>query len=265
MSTWDIATRRPTQSPVRRLLGYDERTPGPLRRRELPGPKVVCIIELGPPLGVFEHGRDTPSRFSGGFVAGVDDRSTLTTHDGWQRGIQIDLSPMAVRDLFGVSMHELARSVVGLDALLPPALRSLPEELEGLRTWDARFDRVERWLAGRLGDRDGDRRVAWALARIDDSGGNTDIGSLCGQLGLSRAHLARLFREHVGVTPKLYARLVRFERLTARLAGDKEALAPLAAELGYFDQAHLARDVRAFAEMTATELAAHVAGGPLAM
>ncbi|MEQ8274051.1 MAG: helix-turn-helix domain-containing protein [Deltaproteobacteria bacterium] len=265
MSTWDIATRRPTRSPVRRLLGYDERTPGPLCRRELPGPKVVCIIELGPPLGVFEHGRPEPSRFRGGFVAGVDDRSTLTAHDGWQRGIQIDLSPMAVRDLFGVAMHELTRTIVDLDALLPAKLRSLPEELQGLPSWEARFDRVERWLAGRLSVRAADPRVVCALACIEDTGGNVDVAALCGQLGVSRAHLARLFREHVGVTPKLYARLVRFDRLTTRLAGGTEALAPLAADLGYYDQAHLARDVRAFAQMTPTELGAHVAGGPLAM
>ena len=137
------------------------------------------------------------------FVAGVDDRPTLTTHDGWQRGIQIDLSPMAVRALFGVSMHALTKAVVGLDDLLPTRLRSLPEQLQHLDTWDARFDRVERWLADGLGDlglverdeaadRFTDRRVykvAWKGRRKDKLLGSLTLRRIVEELkrGAQRA------------------------------------------------------------------------------
>ncbi len=263
--TWEVATRRPAHTPhIARLMGYDERTRGPSERREIPGARVALIVELGPPLGIYEHGQTTPSHFAGGFVAGLDDAPSLTTHDGWQRGVQIDLTPPAVRRLFGVSMEELARRVTPLNDLLRPEDRSLPERLASLGTWGARLDTVERWLEGRIvRGAPVDRRVAWALDAIEASGGNLAIATIQETLQLSRPHLARLFREHVGVTPKLYARLVRFERLTKRVTHDaRPDWATLATELGYFDQSHLVRDVRAFAEATPTELVAQLNGGP---
>ncbi|HJL17399.1 MAG TPA: AraC family transcriptional regulator [Sandaracinaceae bacterium LLY-WYZ-13_1] len=263
---WEVATRRPQGSlapHVRRLQGYDERTDGILRRRELPGPRVVAIVELGPPLKI--HGREgaAPSRFRGGFVAGIDAASTLTEHDGWQRGVQIDLSPTSARRLFGVSMHELAHRVTPLEDLLRPEHRTLPEALADAPTWTARMDRAERWVAAEVsrGPRP-DRRVAHAVACIDARGGDLDIGALQRAVGVSRKHLVALFREHVGVPPKVYARLVRLERLVERVRDGGEGWASLAAELGFSDQPHLAREVRALTGMTPTALASLLRATP---
>lgn len=267
---WENATRpvparlRPH---VRRLQGYDERAPGPVVRPELPTSSVVLILELGPPIGVQPAGEAEPTRALGGFVAGLDKRPTLTLHDGWQRGVQLDLPAASVRQLFGVPMDELSGRVVPLRELLRRDDRSLTDELDALPGWDARLDRVERWLADRLaaGPRV-DRRVAWALRAIEERGGDVDVAELGRTLALSGKHLVALFREHVGVPPKLYARLCRFERLLARLrSGPPRPWARHAAELGYCDQAHLARDVRALAGTTPTELATMLGAGPASL
>jgi AraC-like DNA-binding protein len=64
-----------------------------------------------------------------------------------------------------------------------------------------------------------------------------------------------LFRDQVGLPPKLVARLTRFERLVRHLrTGPTETLASLAADFGYYDQAHLVRDMREFAGMTPTQV-----------
>jgi AraC-like DNA-binding protein len=279
--TWESATR---QMPalldphVRRMQGYDERTTGPLSRPELPGGSVVMILELGPPIGVQPVGAaeavfggpscSSPTapkalRFLGGFVAGLEKRPVLTMHDGWQRGVQLDLSATGARRLLGVPMTELTGRVVAVRELLRRDERSLPEELAALPSWEARLDRVERWLHGRLaaGPRP-DRRVLWAVREIEAHGGNLDVTALCRALQLSGKHLVALFREHVGVPPKLYGRLVRFERLVGCVrGGPPQSWAARAAALGYCDQAHLSRDVRALAGMTPTELAAFL-GAP---
>jgi len=54
----------------------------------------------------------------------------------------------------------------------------------------------------------------------------------------------RLFREQVGVRPKLYARLLRFQRTLACLQAGDGRLADLALELGYYDQAHMNAEFR---------------------
>jgi len=95
---WEMAIRTPSES-LRPYLhghiaGYDERTGAPVHRREFPGPFVVLIFELGPPIRPCDYGSTSRvSRHSGGFVAGLDERFAITEHDGFQQGIQVNLTP----------------------------------------------------------------------------------------------------------------------------------------------------------------------------
>jgi methylphosphotriester-DNA--protein-cysteine methyltransferase len=115
---------------------------------------------------------------------------------------------------------------------------------------------VEQALRTRLADASAvDAGVAWSLGRINASGGAEAIGDLAAELGWSHRRLIARYRDSVGLPPKLVARIVRFERLTAHLARSATVdWAAAAAACGYFDQAHMAREVRELADMTPTEL-----------
>jgi AraC-like DNA-binding protein len=188
-------------------------------------------------------------------VAGLGDRFAITEHEGRQCGVQVDLTPTGARRLFGMPLSELAGRIVALRDLLPAELGELSERLEASADWAARLDLVEALLARRiLGARLDSARVDWALARIEASGGNLDLGALARALGHSRKHLIALFHDQVGVPPKLLARLVRFERAMRHArSGAPVRWAELASALGYFDQAHLAREVRHFTGLTPTQ------------
>ncbi|MGH8930211.1 MAG: helix-turn-helix domain-containing protein, partial [Egibacteraceae bacterium] len=74
-------------------------------------------------------------------------------------------------------------------------------------------------------------------------------------LGMTPKRLARRFADEVGLTPKRFARVRRFQRLLVA-AGDAARAAAgvdwarLASECGYYDQAHLIHDFRAFSGMS---------------
>jgi len=89
--------------------------------------------------------------------------------------------------------------------------------------------------------------VAWAWRRLVATNGAVGIGTLLDELGCSRRHLAARFREDIGITPKAFGRLVRFELATERLRHTGEELGVIAVEVGYYDQAHFNRDVKQFA------------------
>lgn len=120
--------------------------------------------------------------------------------------------------------------------------------LESLRAEDlgallAAFQRVlEQRLRGSLPV---DRTVDEAIRAILRSGGNFSIASLAPALGVTRQHLARRFATYVGVPPKMFARVVRVRRAIAkaRVAGYVD-WAALAYEAGYYDQSHLAGEIR---------------------
>ena len=246
----------PLRPYVRSLVGFDEFLPRAQTRRQFPEPFVVLIIEFGPPLLV-TLGADERrmARHELGFVAGLGDEFADTEHEGRQRGVQVDLSATGARRLFGIPLSQIAGQIVSLRALLPVDDRNLAEQLDASADWVSRLDLVEGLLARRiLGARVDTARVDWAVARIEACGGLLDVASLARDSGCSRKHLIALFHDQVGVTPKLLSSLVRFERVMREARASRwMRWADLALAHGYYDQAHLAREVRRFTGLTPTE------------
>jgi AraC-like DNA-binding protein len=232
---------------IRTLTGWYERTDGPLRRRELPGGRVVLVVSFGPRL-------DVDGRAYTSFAAGLHDAPAITEHDGFGYGIQSYMTPLGARRFFGMPMGEITGQVVELEDLIGgPAARELAERLAAAPDWPARLALFERAIARRvLAAPPVSTELAWAWQRLLESGGAVPITDLAAELGRSRRHLAVRFREEVGMTPKALARLLRFERAVQRLRAGAE-LGDLALDAGYYDQAHFNRDFRAFAGTTPTE------------
>lgn len=237
--------------------GYTERAEGVSLRREFPGPFVVVVFELGPPIRISEGG--DPRRVSshrGGFVAGLSDAFAVCEHDGFQQGIQVNLTAIGARLLFGIPMSEIGGRIVSVRDLLPAGRRGLVERLHHLNTWRERFGVLDRTLAGLLSEAGAQTRTAaWAVRRIEQSGGALDMGRLARELGYSRKHVIAMFRDQVGIPPKQLARIVRFDRLVRHLRrGGGGTWADLALEFGYYDQSHMIREVRYFSGMTPTDM-----------
>jgi AraC-like DNA-binding protein len=100
------------------------------------------------------------------------------------------------------------------------------------------------------------RDVDEAVRRITAAGGSLGITRLAPALGVTRQHLARRFADLVGVSPKVFARIVRMRRLieAARATpdGDDPNWAALAVAGGYYDQAHLVDEFRVLTGLTPT-------------
>jgi AraC-like DNA-binding protein len=248
---------------IQRYVGYVEQTAAPTRQREPPGTGVVLIFGLGPELRVLDPARpERPAARFGSFVGGPDDACAVIEHDGEMRGVQVDLTPLAARMVFGVPMHELAHRVVSLEDVLGRETRLLEERLLDAPTWDRRFGIIETALGARLmAAEPPPPDVEWAWRRVRSARGQIRIEVLAAELGCSRKHLAARFREHIGLPPKLFARLVRFTHAVEMLLESPQAsLAGVAAVCGYYDQAHMDRDFRDFANTTPTAYAADPRG-----
>jgi AraC-like DNA-binding protein len=202
-----------------------------------------------------------PTRPPGTFealVSGLHDGPAEIASGARQAGLQLRLTWRGARALLGIPAGELAGDTVDLAAVLGRRLGPLRERLAEQPDWPARFAVLDAGLAelaahGR--GEDGVRpEVGYAWDRLAETGGNLRIAELAREVGWSRRHLAELFRVEIGVGPKAAARLIRFERACDRLRGPERAsLATVAADAGYVDQAHLSRDFRDLAGLTATE------------
>jgi AraC-like DNA-binding protein len=166
-------------------------------------------------------------------------------------------APPAVETLFGVRLkpgvpfvltdipvRTLVARRIRLAALLPEDGSGLEKHLGGTQTVDEGIDVLERFLIQRLSDVQIDSRVQMALKRIEEFSGQIQIGQLARNCQGSLRHLDRLLRNWVGFSPKRLARIMRFQALLQHMENlPSGCSARVAAELGYFDQAHLANEV----------------------
>jgi AraC-like DNA-binding protein len=262
--SWEMVSRdadRRLSGLVRNYTGYLERSAEPLCRREVPSGDVTLILSPESKLRL-PDGRHTS------FVAALHDSHTLVEHDGFQEGIEVRLTPLGARALFGLPMHELTNRVVDLDDLLGGRGEELVGRLWDVDSWQQRFAVLDDAIAGRMEQAPRPQsELAWAWARLRSSAGRTSVSALADELGWSHRRLIARFREGIGLAPKTLGRVLRFERVAHLLEQVEEPrLAEVALDCGYYDQAHLNRDFRQFAGTTPGEYLARrlPAGGGVA-
>ena len=163
----------------------------------------------------------------------------------------IHFKPGGAAALLGVAESELANAHVGLDAIWGGAARELSHRLCEAATPDLRLRLLEHALLARL-DRARARHpaVTYALCQLSRSPAPRSIGEIGANAGLSARRFIALFTAQVGLTPKLFARVRRFQRvLKLAHARPHPDWIELALGCGYYDQAHLVRDFGDFASL----------------
>ncbi len=228
---------------VTRLTAYSEHYAAPLTRSEAAMPGAVLVLALGGPMRV--GGAPFTS-----FTGGLSDGFTVTRTQGPCEGVQVFLTPFGARRLYGLPMRELTNLVVPVEDLLGGWARTLVEQLAGVPSWPGRLALADRLLVRRvLAGPPVGPEIPWAWARLLASGGGEGPSSLASRLGWSHRHLVARFHDQVGLTPKTAGRVIRFSR-AMRLLRSGRPIARVAAECGYYDQAHMNREFRALGDTT---------------
>ncbi|MGW1139118.1 helix-turn-helix domain-containing protein [Streptomyces zhihengii] len=220
-----------------------------------PSRALTAVISLSDPLEVAAGVDDgSPVTRFGSVAGGLMCRSVAIHHDGRQLGVQISLTPLGARAVYGLPAGELAHRLVPLDELLGAPAAELVDRLRSATTWSARFTALDELLlrAVHRGAREDRVRrvrpeVAEAWRRLVAARGRVPVGAVAAELGWSRRHLTERFRGELGLSPKTFARVLRFEH-AHELAAARDPLpwGDVAAVSGYADQAHLVRDWREF-------------------
>lgn len=155
----------------------------------------------------------------------------------------------------GRPLDEVADQHVALESLWGAWAGELRERLLAAATPRARFRVLEEALLARAW-RPLERRpsVAFALREFHDLPHMHTIGSITAQTGLSARRFIQVFREEVGLAPKLFCRVRRFQQVLARITSGRPVhWADVAVTCGYFDQAHFIHDFQAFAGINPTD------------
>ena len=244
--------------------GYRQEGVPPARHRGLPSPELTFIVTLDDPLAIDAHpDPGQPAESYDTLLGGLHTSPALVSHQGRWSGIQLGLTPLGARTLLGLPAAGLAN----WDAEASDVIGGFAGQLRGLvveqPTWAGRFAVIDQLLERRAGEVDADRRatvrpeVGYAWRRLRQTRGGVGVAELAAETGLSARRLGSLFLSEFGLAPKEAGRVFRFAHARRRIGqamgggtagrGTAATFAQLAAECGFYDQAHLAREFRALA------------------
>jgi AraC-like DNA-binding protein len=193
--------------------------------------------------------------FESTWLVGILMRPTVCTQPRRHRVLGIRLHPTGAYALFATPLREITGLVVELRDVVGACADELVDRCRAADSTEERFRLAAAWTAARVGGAlPVDPALAWATNEIEARHGDVSIARLRAETGFSKARLVDAFRAQVGVTPKQFARIVRFRRALAMVEGGPASLAAVALETGYYDQPHFNAEFRELAGLTPGEL-----------
>jgi AraC-like DNA-binding protein len=211
------------------------------RERVLPNGRFQLVVDLS-------SGRGT--------VAGMRSRYVEIDAAAIPAVMGVVFRPGGARGFFDAPAVDFYGQVVPLDAVWGAQAIRLRDRLQEAATAAQKFQVLEAALREVM-DAAAERRralhpsVQYGLQAFRHVPHVRTVIDVSTEAGLSRRRFSELFREQVGMTPKLFCRLIRFRQVVRRIvAGASVDWADVALEGGYCDQAHLAHEFRDFSGMS---------------
>jgi AraC-like DNA-binding protein len=240
---------------------YDDYRPRHLREHILPSGTTELVINLrDDELRIYDRVRPgVCERFSGAVVSGTHDRFFVIDTAEETSLLGVHFRPGGASAFFGLPVSELIDTHVELEMLWGREGGELRERLRNVSRPIDKFRVLEATLMARLSGpsmhRDLVRFAVGALGRP----GATSVRDVTQHVGLSHRRFIEVFKTQVGLTPKLFHRVQRFQRILAQVRRAAAAeWSDLAVDCGFFDQSHLIRDFVEFSGFTPAEFARHL-------
>lgn len=216
---------------------------------------VQKIVPDGCPELIFHFG--DPYKISSGSIpeqlqslalaAGQLDRQIFLQPTGQSGVLGIKFNATGFWKLFGCDMHLLTNHTFSLNDVLETGMDSLVEQIAISKTNDHRIEIIETFLLNRLSNLERKSEIDGVADDILKKNGQVSICELSASHKMSARKIERLFLQQVGISPKVYARIVRFTSVFNLLQQPSISKVEASYLSGYFDQAHFNNEFRSFA------------------
>ncbi len=183
-------------------------------------------------------------------LAGQATRAVHVAPRGYARMVGARLSASGAHALFRLPQSELTDQIADLHVVDRALARRLRDDVASRESGEEMVAALDRALASAMPSaRPAPSPAARATALARARRGLMRVGDLASHLDLSARQIERVFRDEVGISPKLFLRIVRFQEVLGAIRGGagETGWAEVAAGHGFYDQAHFIRDFKTFA------------------
>jgi AraC-like DNA-binding protein len=171
----------------------------------------------------------------------------------------IDFKPGGAFPFLTLPANELHNEVVSLEMLWGSAVGDLRDQLLDAETPESKFHILEQLLLTQAAcPLNLHPAVSYALRAFQYGPNIQTISDITEQISLSTRRFIQVFNEQVGLTPKLFCRIRRFQEVLHMIgSGQQNEWSDIAFAGGYFDQAHFNHDFLAFSGLKPTAYLIH--------
>jgi AraC-like DNA-binding protein len=190
---------------------------------------------------------------NGMMICGIHSESFIINNDSKISMMGVHFNPGGNAPFFALPAGEFHNQRISLDEIWQGRAAELRDRLLESPTVATRFWVLEQFLLMVMKPLDQYAAIAVALQEFGRYPA-TRVSEVTDKIGFSARHFNQLFRDRVGLTPKLFCRIRRLQQALDLASGkDRIDWADIAIACGYFDQAHFIHDFRLFANCTPTE------------
>ncbi len=180
-------------------------------------------------------------------LAGQIRNHFLLENTGSSGMIGIKFKPSGLTRLFGIEMSDLTDKVVNLNSYLKEEFKFLTEHLLSPTPYFEKVDSLNKFFSERKSaEKKNDLLVEKALELIFEKDGVISVSDLAGILSVGERKLERLFDKYVGLSPKFYTRIIRFNYIFQLIQKKKLSWSEVAHLSGFYDQSHFINNFQEF-------------------
>ena len=240
---------------------YENYQPSHAKERRLPDGSMELVINLHEDV-IRLYDPQHPDRFrsvGGSAISGPQTEYVILDTACQSAMMGVHFKPGGAFPFLNFPAIELRDETVSLDVLWGAKADELRDRLRSTSNPDCRFHLLEQALLAQLTKPLARHpAVAFALKEFQNAAHSRTVTDITEQIGLSSRRFISLFNQEVGLTPKLFCRIRRFqEALQYIRSGGHIEWADIALTCGYFDQAHFIHDFQAFSGLNPSAYLRH--------
>ncbi len=224
------------------------------KERVLPTGCVDLIFKLREDKSVRVFENDSAKPIGGAVVSGVYTRHFTIDTTQPSPTIGVHFKPAGAAPFLALPVSEVMDQHICLEELWGQQAGVMRERLTNAKSVASMFRILEQGLLERMAEPSHDFRVVTNAVDKFASSVTLNVNAVRESMGFSAKRFIRRFHEAVGITPKRFCRIQRFQTVLDRMLGDEPIQwVNVALDNGYFDQSHLIRDFREFSGVTPME------------
>lgn len=234
---------------------------GYTREKILPDGAIELIIDFdSQPKCIFEDEASEGFRtVKKAWISGERTRYIVIGAETNQSMVGIRFRPGGAYPFFRFPISELSESVTELDLIWGRLVDEIRDELAEIESPDARLLKLELFLLRQVQrSLEPNRLISFAVNQLQLSPQFLAIRDLASTIGITQKHLISQFEKVVGLRPKSFARVCKFQKVVNLIEQqDQFEWSAIALECGYYDQAHFIKEFHTFSGLNPSTYVAH--------